>query len=97
MNPVVAIGIDAGDPNLLERLSQQGHLPTLSRLRRSGAYGPLENLQVYRAETAWTAFLTGVRPERTGFWSRRQRDPGRGVGRTLADGAKRIGACQPFR
>jgi predicted AlkP superfamily phosphohydrolase/phosphomutase len=69
MSPVVAIGIDAGDPILIERLSQEGHLPTLSRLRRSGAYGRLENLHVYRAETAWTTFLTGVRPDRTAFWS----------------------------
>jgi len=69
MRPVVAIGIDAADPVLFERLSQQGDLPTLTSLRRTGAYGRLQNLSTYRAETAWTTCLTGVRPERTAYWS----------------------------
>ena len=69
MKQVVAIGIDAGDPVLIDRLMALGQLPNLSRLRRAGAYGRLENLHFYRAETAWTMFLTGVRPDRTGYWS----------------------------
>jgi predicted AlkP superfamily phosphohydrolase/phosphomutase len=79
MSAVVAIGLDAGDPLMLERLMHAGRLPTLARIRESGAYGPLENLPYYRAESAWTVFLTGVRPERTGYWSPLKYSPDYGV------------------
>jgi predicted AlkP superfamily phosphohydrolase/phosphomutase len=69
MQPVVAIGIDAADPVLLERMMQAGQLRTLERFRAGGAFGSLQNLHYYRAETAWTMFLTGVKPERTSYWS----------------------------
>ena len=69
MKPVVAIGIDAADPLLVDRMMRRGQLSTLSRLRRSGGYGQVKNLPFCRAETAWTMFLTGVHPERTAYWS----------------------------
>ncbi|MEM6590714.1 MAG: alkaline phosphatase family protein [Cyanobacteria bacterium P01_C01_bin.73] len=66
--PVIAIGLDAADPQLLETWMDQGHLKTLQRLRQGGTYGRLLNLDSYRAETPWTTFLTGVLPEETGYW-----------------------------
>ena len=67
-NPVIAIGLDAADPQLLEDWMAAGQLPTLQRLRTQGAYGRLLNLESYRAETPWTTFLTGTLPEKTGYW-----------------------------
>jgi predicted AlkP superfamily phosphohydrolase/phosphomutase len=46
-----------------------GSLPALARLRARGSYGRLQNLETFAAETPWTSFLTGCRPEQTGFWS----------------------------
>ncbi|MBD2103617.1 alkaline phosphatase family protein [Leptolyngbya sp. FACHB-261] len=66
--PVIAIGMDAADPALLEAWMSQGHLKNLSRLRAQGAYTRLSNFHYYRAETPWTTFLTGRPPEETGFW-----------------------------
>lgn len=68
-HPVVAIGLDAADPLLIERWMSEGHLPNLARLRQQGGYTRLKNLDYYRAETPWTTFLTGCPPEKTGYWS----------------------------
>ncbi|MEM9004311.1 MAG: alkaline phosphatase family protein [Cyanobacteria bacterium P01_F01_bin.86] len=67
-NPVIAIGLDAADPQLLETWMTAGHLPTLKQLREKGAYGRLLNHESYRAETPWTTFLTGILPDKTGYW-----------------------------
>ena len=67
--PVIAIGLDAADPVLLEKWMSQGHLRNLQRLRDKGSYGRLTNQEYYKAETPWTTFLTGCLPIKTGYWS----------------------------
>ena len=67
--PVVAIGLDAADPVLVEEWMDEGHLPNLSALCKEGAYGRLTNLDAYKAETPWTTFLSGCMPETSGYWS----------------------------
>ncbi|MFB2938283.1 alkaline phosphatase family protein [Aerosakkonemataceae cyanobacterium BLCC-F154] len=67
--PVIAIGLDAADPVLLENWMSQGHLENLRRLREQGAYTHLNTFDYYRAETPWTTFLTGCSPEQTGYWA----------------------------
>jgi predicted AlkP superfamily phosphohydrolase/phosphomutase len=69
MPSVIAIGLDAAEPTLLATWMDDGSLPHLARLRGRGAAGTIRNIQYYRAETAWTTFLTGVSPETTGYWS----------------------------
>ncbi|NEO99691.1 MAG: nucleotide pyrophosphatase [Symploca sp. SIO2E9] len=66
---VIAIGLDAADPILLDSWISQGHLKNLKRLREMGAYGRLSNLEYYKAETPWTTFLTGCLPHKTGYWA----------------------------
>lgn len=65
--PVIALGLDAADPILLENWMSQGHLKQLSRLRQQGVYFRLSN-QENCLETSWTTFLTGCLPEQTGYW-----------------------------
>jgi predicted AlkP superfamily phosphohydrolase/phosphomutase len=67
--PVVAIGLDAADPVLLERHMDAGRLPVLSRLRREGAYARLTTFDYCRAEASNTTFLTGCSPAKHGYWS----------------------------
>ena len=66
-NPIVAIGLDAADPVLLEEWLDAGHLPNLAKMRSDGGYGRLENIDHYKAETPWTTFLTGCMPKKTGY------------------------------
>lgn len=68
-NPVIAIGLDAADPALIEQWMSQGHLKNLQRLAQQGAYTRLSNFDYYRAETPWTTFLTGCSPQKTGYWA----------------------------
>jgi predicted AlkP superfamily phosphohydrolase/phosphomutase len=68
-NPVIAIGLDAADPVLIETWMSQGHLKNLRRLRDRGAYARLKTYEYYRAETPWTTFLTGCSPQQTGYWA----------------------------
>jgi len=67
--PVIAIGLDAAEPSVLEKWMAEGHLNNLRRLRENGAYGRLKNFEAFSAETPWTTFLTGCSPHTTGYWS----------------------------
>ncbi|MGB5744755.1 MAG: alkaline phosphatase family protein, partial [Sedimenticolaceae bacterium] len=75
--PVIAIGLDATDPKLLEPWMDRGLLPNLARLREQGAYGWVDNVRYYRTETSWITFLTGALPAQTGEWGHVHYDPGR--------------------
>lgn len=67
--PVVALGLDAADPVLLERYMEAGHLPNLSALRARGSYARLTTFDYCRAEASNTTFLTGCSPSKHGYWS----------------------------
>jgi predicted AlkP superfamily phosphohydrolase/phosphomutase len=75
-NPVIAIGLDAADPQILEHWMAQGHLKTLSKLREKGVYSRLNNTVPYcgnptptsTTEKLWVMFLTGCLPYKTQFW-----------------------------
>jgi predicted AlkP superfamily phosphohydrolase/phosphomutase len=67
--PVIVIGVDAGEPALVERWMDEGRLPTMARLRAAGTYSRLKSIEYCRAETACTVFLTGCPASRTGWWS----------------------------
>ncbi|NEQ97186.1 MAG: nucleotide pyrophosphatase [Cyanothece sp. SIO2G6] len=66
---VIAIGLDAADPSVIEKWMSQGYLKNIRQLRDQGAYGRLKTFDHYRAETPWTTFLTGCSPKKTGYWS----------------------------
>jgi len=68
-NKVIAIGLDAADPNLIDKWMEAGHLNTIKALREQGTYGRLTNVDYHRAEVPWTSFLSGCLPEKTGYWT----------------------------
>jgi len=76
---VIAIGLDATDPLVLEQWIDEGRLPNLARFRARGAFGWLENVRYYRTETSWITFLTGALPSQTGEWGHVAYDPRRYV------------------
>ena len=75
MTALIAIGLDAADPSVLESWMTAGHLPTLARLKQRGCYGHLSNTEHYRAETPWTSIVSGQAPEKTGYWGPIKYDP----------------------
>lgn len=74
---VLAIGLDAAEPRLIEQWMDSGALPILRSLRQSGQYGRLRSAIAYGAESyptaatecLWVMFGTGQPPHHTGFWS----------------------------
>ncbi len=66
--PVIAIGLDAADPDLLDRWIEEGHLENIKKLRENGTYARLHGDNRYKAETPWTNFLTACSAEKTGYW-----------------------------
>ena len=65
---VVVIGLDGIDWRTLQPLLDAGHLPTLGRLVRDGAYGRLQSTVRPESSVAWSTFATGVNPGKHGIF-----------------------------
>lgn len=65
----IVIGLDSAEPTFIEALMASNELPNMQRIRAEGAYGLLDNFDVYTAELPWTTFATGAMPARTGYWT----------------------------
>ncbi|BAY20648.1 type I phosphodiesterase/nucleotide pyrophosphatase [Calothrix sp. NIES-2100] len=74
--PVIAIGLDAGDPVLIDKWIAQGYLKNISKLRQQGAYANISNTVKYAGETTeyavteglWAHFATGCSSDKIGYW-----------------------------
>jgi predicted AlkP superfamily phosphohydrolase/phosphomutase len=72
---LLLIGIDGATPELIERLTSTGHMPTLRSLMRHGVYGRLESSVNVDPCSAWSSLLTGVGPGKHGVWALRNLKP----------------------
>jgi len=66
---VILIGIDGLGPALVRDGVARGSLPTLSRLLRRGAHGPLATLRPTEGPPVWTSIFTGRLPRDHGVKS----------------------------
>ena len=66
---VLALAFDGADYDLVRRWMAEGRLPTISRLAREGAFGPLRSTIPAFTPTAWSSFLTGLNPGRHGIFN----------------------------
>lgn len=76
---VLLIGLDAADWIMLDRWIEQGELPHLARLARTGLRGDLRTLRPIISPLVWTSIATGQTPDRHGvtdFFSGRDRENG---------------------
>jgi predicted AlkP superfamily phosphohydrolase/phosphomutase len=62
------VGLDAADPVLVEGWTEDGTLPNLAALRRSGTYGRLASSARYLAGSPWPTFYTGQPPSHHGIY-----------------------------
>ncbi len=65
---VIVIGIDGAEPVLMNSWMEEGILPNLSRLCRSGSYGPLKSVLPALSPVAWNSAATGVNPGKHGVF-----------------------------
>ena len=89
---VLCFGLDGADYDLVRELLAQGRLPTIARLARDGAFGPLRSTIPAVTPTAWSSFLTGLNPAGHGIFNF-SANPNRGPQR-VESAASRSGA--PF-
>ncbi|MDX1944600.1 MAG: alkaline phosphatase family protein [Pirellulaceae bacterium] len=59
MQRVAMIGLDAAEPELIERMMAAGQLPTLARLKQRSAHCRLHSEATWRSGRVWETFLTG--------------------------------------
>jgi tetratricopeptide (TPR) repeat protein len=60
--PVIFVGLDGADWQLLDEYTAQGVMPNLAALVAEGAGGVLETIQPPLSPLVWTTMLTGVSP-----------------------------------
>lgn len=72
---VIIIGIDAMDPNITERLMNEGKLPNFSRLKSNGSYSRLQTTYPAESVVAWSSFSTGLNPGGHGVFDFIMREP----------------------
>lgn len=69
MKKLLVIGLDAADPELIEKWTDDGSLPNLKRMRAGGAYGRLATPVYWLAGSPWFTFYTGQNPGRHGAYN----------------------------
>ncbi len=72
---LLVIGIDGANPDLIERLTSTGQMPTLRALMRHGVYARLEPPPNCGPICSWSSLLTGVNPGKHGVWDLRNLAP----------------------
>jgi predicted AlkP superfamily phosphohydrolase/phosphomutase len=74
VNKVVILGLDGMEPTLAERFMAEGKLPNFSRLRKEGAYSPLQTTIPSISPVAWSSFMTGSAPAKHNIFDFLSRD-----------------------
>ncbi len=72
---VVLLGFDGLDFDLVTQYLDEGELPNLARLRDRGIFSPLMSTTPPESPVAWSAFVTGTNPGKTGVFDFLRRNP----------------------
>lgn len=73
---LLILGIDAANPELVERWAADGRLPHLARLIHEGLSGRVAGLRGFYVGSTWPSFYTGLGPGHHGHHSLLQLRPG---------------------
>ncbi len=72
---VVILGLDGLEPDLVDRLLEEGALPNLAALRDEGTYRRLGTTWPPLSPVAWSSFSTGANPGKHAIFDFLERDP----------------------
>ena len=73
--PLLVLGIDGMDPQILSRLLAAGRMPHFETLAASGGFVPLATTMPPQSPVAWSTFITGLDPAGHGILDFIHRDP----------------------
>lgn len=74
--PLIILGIDAGDPDFLQRWAGEGHLPTLARIMERGSWGRTGGPELISEHGAWVSLFSGISRREHCYYYYRQLQPG---------------------
>ena len=66
--PVILIGLDAAEIDVVERLVADGRMPNLARLRQQGRWGRLRTEPPHFLSLVWSTFFCGTRLGEQGWY-----------------------------
>ena len=72
---VLIIGFDGMDPVILQKLMDEGKMPTFKKLAEEGTFKPLQTSMPPQSPVAWSNFITGMNPGGHGIFDFIHRDP----------------------
>jgi predicted AlkP superfamily phosphohydrolase/phosphomutase len=74
--PLVILGMDAGDPDLILAWAREGFLPTIASILERGTFGRLVGPEMISVHGVWTSFFSGVSVHEHGNYLQRPLSPG---------------------
>ena len=90
--PVIFLGLDGADWNLLDQYMARGLMPNLTRLVAAGTSGRLRTMQPALSPLVWTTMMTGVGPLDHGVLDFVQFDPATGLKTPIGSTERRVPA-----
>ena len=72
---IVVLAFDGADMNLTKQWIDEGHLPNLDRLQKTGCFKPLVPPYPPQTPVSWASFATGKNPGKTTIFDFLKRDP----------------------
>jgi predicted AlkP superfamily phosphohydrolase/phosphomutase len=91
---IIAIALEAAEPDLIETWCNEGHLPALDALRRKGVWTRVRSSTEISSGATWPSMITGCNPAKhgIGFYHRQIKTGTYDLVKVYADGLKR----EPF-
>jgi Tfp pilus assembly protein PilF len=90
--PVLFVGLDGADWQLLDDYINAGSMPNLARIVREGTSGVLETIRPPLSPLVWTTMMTGVSPVSHGILDFVQFDPETGQKEPITSSLRRVPA-----
>jgi predicted AlkP superfamily phosphohydrolase/phosphomutase len=75
-SPLVIFGLDAGDPDLIERWARDGYLPSIASIMKEGCWGRTAGPEFISRHGIWLSLFSGISRSRHGYYAPRQLRPG---------------------
>jgi predicted AlkP superfamily phosphohydrolase/phosphomutase len=70
--PLVILGLDAGDANLIEKWAKEGYLHNINSIMNRGCWGRTTGVDLINEDGVWTRLFSGVSQKEHGFYYFRQ-------------------------
>ncbi len=90
--PVLVVGIDSADWEMIRPMVERGEMPTFERLLRDGASAPCTSLEPALSPLLWTSIATGRTPDEHGILDFITRDPRTGKTVPVTSTLRRVNA-----